>query len=522
MLRRFAALRPVALTRAALLACAALIAAPLALPATAQPRPAARPAARPAPPAARPPVARPAVRVAADGRPHNVIYFITDGFGPASVTFARDYANATEGRRQLTFDPYVTGTVQTWATDSRVTDSAAGGTALAAGVKTYNGAIGVDTMGMAVASVLEGARGRGMATGVVVTSRFTHATPASFTAHVGSRAMEDEIARQQVTLAPDVMMGGGRRHFLPADAPGGRRRDGQHLLDTLRAKGFTVATDRAGFDAARRAPFAAFFTDDHMAYEVDRDAAREPSLAEMTARAIEMLDARARTLPRRTDGGPPGFFLMVEASRIDHAGHANDAAGHLHDILAFEQAWTVALDYARRSGSTLVLSTSDHETGGLALARNVDGRGIYAWHPETLVRRRASNDVLMPALAAAQRADTSGGAALAVLRETMGLDDLTGAEIAEVHAALRTPSGRTAIVVNELTSRRALIAWTTNGHTAVDVNLYAFGVGSAPLRGHMDNAAVGRAVADALRLDLATLTRELRLRIARQPRGPGE
>ncbi len=496
--------------RFAALACAALLAAPLALPTAAQPRRAPRP------------VARPAVRPAAEAMPRNVIYFITDGFGPASVTFARDYVNATEGRRQLTFDPYVTGTVQTWATDSRVTDSAAGGTALAAGVKTYNGAIGVDTMGMAVATVLEGARARGMATGVVVTSRFTHATPASFTAHVGSRAMEDEIARQQVTLAPDVMMGGGRRHFLPPDVPGGRRRDGQNLLDTLRAKGFTVATDRAGFDAAHRAPFAAFFTDDHMAYEVDRVPAREPSLAEMTARAIEMLDARARTLPRRTDGRPQGFFLMVEASRIDHAGHANDAAGHLHDILAFERAWTVALDYARRSGSTLVLSTSDHETGGLTLARNVDGRGIYAWHPETLVRRRASNDVLMPALAAAARADTSGASALALLRDTMGLDDLTAAETADLHAALRGSPGRVPGIVNEFVARRALIAWTTNGHTAVDVNLYATGVGSAPLRGNLPNDAVGRAVADALGLDLAALTRELRLRIPRQARGPGE
>lgn len=447
-------------------------------------------------------------------RPKSVVYFVTDGFGPASATFARDYVQATTGRRTLTFDPHVVGTVQTWATDSRVTDSAAGGTALACGVKTYNGAIGVDTTGMAVASILEAAKARGMATGMVVTSRITHATPASFSAHVGSRAMEEEIARQQVALAPDVMMGGGRRFFVPADAPGGRRRDGANLLDTLRAKGFAVATDRAGFDAARRAPFVALMADDHLAYEVDRDAAREPSLAEMTGKALEMLEAK---------GGARGFFLMIEASRIDHAAHGNDAAGHLHDILAFERAWQVAVDYAQRTGSTLVVSTSDHETGGLTLGRNgPNGQGIYAWRPETLVPHRASNDVLLPLLRTSIAADTTGAAAETILRDRVALADLTPDERADLVDALRRRPGRLALVVNDNIARRALLGWTTTGHTAVDVNVYAVGPGSRSFVGHHDNAAFGRRVAELMGLDLDPLTRTLRTRFARQARGPGE
>lgn len=457
---------------------------------------------------------RPAAATAAAERPRNVVYFVTDGFGPASVTMARDYVQATTGRRTLAFDPHVVGTVQTWATDSRVTDSAAGGTALASGVKTYNGAIGVDTTGMAVATVLEGAKARGMATGVVVTSRFTHATPAAFTAHVGSRAMEAEIARQQVALAPDVMMGGGRRFFLPPDVPGGVRRDGANLLDTLRGKGFTVATDRAGFDAARRAPFAAFFSNDHMAYEIDRDDTREPSLAEMTTAAIRMLEAK---------GGARGFFLMVEASRIDHAGHANDAAAHLHDILAFEAAWQVAVDYARRSGSTLVVSTSDHETGGLTLGRNgANGQGIYAWHPEMLRPAVASNDVVLPLLREAIASDTTGASALDVLLERLDLADLDATERDDLVDALRRRPGRLAGVVNEFVGRRALVAWTTTGHTAVDVNLYAYGPGSRAFAGNLPNDLVGRRVAELMRIDLAPLTRTLRTRIPRQARGPGE
>ncbi|MBE2187224.1 MAG: alkaline phosphatase [Rhodothermales bacterium] len=445
-------------------------------------------------------------------QPTNVVYFITDGFGPASVTFAREYMQATTGRRNLAFDPYLVGALQTWATDSRVTDSAAGGTALATGHKTYNGAIAVDTAGRALATLLEAAQDRGMATGVVVTSRITHATPACFTAHVGSRAEEDEIARQQMRLAPDVMMGGGLRHFLPADVAPGRRRDGLNLLDSLRAKGFTVATDRAGFDRATRAPFVGLFAADHMAYDVDRDAAREPSLEEMTEKALAMLQGRS----------PRGFFLMVEASRIDHAAHGNDAAAHLFDILAYERAFQAALDFQRTHPGTLVVATSDHETGGLTLGRNLDGVGRYYWHPEVFRSEQASYDVLLPALRTAIQTDTTGAAALAVLANRMGLYNLSEAERADLVAALRRQPGRVQGLVTEAIARRATIQWTTGGHTAVDVNVYAAGPGADRFRGNRPNDAMGRTVAQLLGLDLDALTTRLRRTTPVYPRGAGE
>lgn len=449
-------------------------------------------------------------------QPTNVIYFVTDGFGPASVTFAREYVQATTGRRSLAFDPYLVGSLQTWATDSRVTDSAAGGTALATGHKTYNGAIAVDTTGRVLATVLEAAKARGLATGVVVTSRITHATPACFTAHVGSRAEEDEIARQQMRLAPDVLMGGGLRHYLPADVTlsgmAGRRRDGYNLLDSLRAKGFTVATDRAGFDRATRAPFVGLFAADHMAYDVDRDAAREPSLAEMTTKALTMLQGRS----------PRGFFLMVEASRIDHAAHGNDAAAHLFDILAYERAFQAALDFQRTHPGTLVVATSDHETGGLTLGRNLDGVGRYFWHPEVFTSERESYDVLLPALRSAIRTDTTGASALAVLSDRMGLSTLSEGERAELVAALRRQPGRVQGLVTEVVARRATIQWTTGGHTAVDVNVYAAGPGADRFRGNRPNDAMGRTVGQLLGLDLDGLTARLRRTAPVYPKGAGE
>ena len=214
---------------------------------------------------------------------------------------------------------------------------------------------------------------------------------------------------------------------------------------------------------------------------------------------------------------------MCIRDSIDHAAHANDAAGHLHDILAFERAWQVAVDYARRTGSTLVVSTSDHETGGLTLGRNgPTGQGIYAWRPEVLTPQRASNDVLLPLLRASIAADTTGAAAETVLRERLALADLTADERAAFLDALHHRPGRLASVVNDDVARRALIAWTTTGHTAVDVNVYATGPGSASFAGNHPNDYMGRHVAALLGLDLAPLTRTLRTRIPRQPRGPGE
>ena len=492
---------------------AAMLLVPAAPEALAQRRPA------PSRPPARTTAARPASTRVAE-RPTNVIYFITDGFGPASVTFAREYVHETTGRRSLAFDPYLTGALQTWATDSRVTDSAAGGTALATGHKSYNGAIAVDTTGHVLATLLEGAKAQGMATGVVVTSRITHATPACFTAHVGSRAEEDEIARQQMRLAPDVMMGGGRRHFLPTGVDVGRRRDGLNLLDSLRAKGFTVATDRAGFDRATARPFAALFSSDHMAYEIDRVPAQEPSLAEMTTKALAMLTAPART--GRSSGAGRGFFLMVEASRIDHAAHGNDAAAHLHDILAYEEAFRAALDFQRRNPGTLIVATSDHETGGLTLGRNINGVGRYFWHPEVLRSERASYDVLLPALRTAYAADTTAAGAFQLLADRFGLADLTAAERGALKNAMRSAPARLNGLLSEAVGQRATIAWTTGGHTAVDVNVYATGPGADQFRGNRPNDAMGATVARLLGLDLAALTARMRQTAPVYPHGAGE
>lgn len=179
-------------------------------------------------------------------RPKNLILMIADGCGPASITMARDYARAVLGREELTLDAIQTGAVRTASASSRVTDSAAGATAYACGVKTYNGAIAVDTAGRPLATLLEAAKARGMATGLVATSRISHATPAAFAAHVPQRAMESEIAAQMLAQRVDVLLGGGWSYFLPT-AEGGRRQDGRNLLREAEAMGYQVVRTAADF-----------------------------------------------------------------------------------------------------------------------------------------------------------------------------------------------------------------------------------------------------------------------------------
>ncbi|HEX8384697.1 MAG TPA: alkaline phosphatase, partial [Rubricoccaceae bacterium] len=333
-----------------------------------------------------------------------------------------------------------------------------------------------------------------LATGLVATSRITHATPASYASHVASRADEAEIAVQMAEARVDVMIGGGGRFFAP-EAAGGSRADGRDLFRELLGRGVVVTTTRAGFDGLREAPAVALLAPDHMAYEIDRDETDEPSLAEMTRKALDLLAASPA-------GRDRGFFLMVEGSRIDHAGHGNDAPAHVRDILAYDAAVAAVLDWARRDGNTLVVSTADHETGGLTLGRD----NVYAWDPAPLLAATMSAERLAGRFAEA--GDTGGATREALIREALGDDSLAADVDARLQQALLlgpapTPPVTAAASVDvfrEVVDRRAGVAWTTGGHTAVDVGLYASGPGADLFRGQMTNDAVGRAAFAALGL----------------------
>ena len=435
----------------------------------------------------------------------NVIFMIPDGFGPASITMARDYLRWRDGTAELPYDSLHVGSSRTYASDSRITDSAAGGTALATGHKTYNGAISVDTSKRAVATLLEGAERNGMATGLVATSRLTHATPAVFSAHVPDRGQENRIARQQLNQDIEVMLGGGLRHFLPQSAEGSAREDSRNLLETAQDRGYQVVQTDDELAQAGDGRLLGLFSDSHMAYEIDRAETQQPSLATMTGAAID-----------RLSNNENGYFLMVEGSRIDHAGHGNDAAAHLHDILAFNKAVSTALDAARADENTLVVVVSDHETGGLTLGRNIDGEGIYSWHPNRLSGVQASSSVIADSIRTLRSMEMDTETKRQRIAQTLthftGIEDVS----ADIVTNLLEAEGPYAVsnTVSPLVNRHALVGWTSHAHTAVDVNLYAYGPGANAFIGNHNNTTVATTIASILNVNLDALTQELRTEMA--------
>jgi len=287
------------------------------------------------------------VRMAPPDAPHSIVLMIGDGMGVAHVTGARIAA----GRLEMERLP-VGGLESTWSADRLVTDSAASGTAFATGSKTLNGTVSMSPEGEPLRTVLECAEDRGMATGLVVTCSVTHATPAVFASHVAGREDDLEIARQIAESGVDVLFGGGRSYFLPRGESRGARTDGLNLLDSLRAR-MPVALSADEFRKLGRVErAAALLADEHPGPVADRD----PDLRELTEKALEILS-----------GDEDGFFLMVEGSQIDWAGHENEYDAIVDETLDFDRAVGAVMDFAERDGRTLVIVTADHETGGLSL-----------------------------------------------------------------------------------------------------------------------------------------------------------
>jgi alkaline phosphatase len=428
----------------------------------------------------------------ATARPRNVILMIPDGCGPAAITLARLVSG-----RPLVLDSLLVGAVQTHSADSHVTDSAAGGTAYATGVKTRNRMVGVDPEGRPLGTLVEAAETRGLATGLVTTADLADATPAAFVAHVAQRTLQDSIVLQMAGHHVDVLLGGDRARWQPI-AAGGRRRDGRDLLAEHRARGGTVVTTPAELAAARGLPLLGLFGigTDQIALEIDRDTLREPSLAQMTAKALELLGP-----------SPGGFFLLVEGGRIDDAGHDDDPAGVAREVLAYDRAVTLALAFARRDRRTLIVSVADHETGGLGLGRRAGRASPYVMRPESLLAARTSvwrmsGDIM------------DGGDPVAVAEHGTGVAPLADDERAALLSAAAAPDSvrrhGLLLALSEIESRRVRVGWSTGGHTGVDVGLYAFGPGSERFRGLHENTDVAHLIADLLGLDLDAETARLR------------
>jgi len=420
----------------------------------------------------------------------NVIFFLGDGMGPTTITAARIYKYKEEGL--LNFERLDrVARVKTYSADAMVTDSAPSMGAYMTGVKINNDVISLkdaksqspgkdangnpsvdrcgENNGSAPMTILELAKAKGKAVGAITTTELTHATPASTFAHACNRNAVYTIARQivpggegynaRLMEGVDVLMGGGRPYFTPFDAaanPKGRA-DGRDLLAEFKARGYFVAATRGDMmSALPNRKFVGIYADSHLDYASVRKPT-QPTLAEMTAKSIELL---ARN--------PNGFFLMVEGGKIDHALHDSNAKSALEEVVDFDNAIQTALDRMRSIDPglehTLIVVTADHDHTMVMNGYPKRGNPILG-----IVRDVATGQ---PALDADGKTYTTlvyGG----------------GPNRPEVRANVDDARAQALDYKQETGVRLA-----GEGHGGGDVKLYAVGAGSAPFKGTIENTRV--------------------------------
>ncbi|BDD02602.1 alkaline phosphatase [Aureibacter tunicatorum] len=295
----------------------------------------------------------------------NIILLIADGAG-ASQFFTAIAANHNQAYIEQM--KYV-GFSKTSSSDDFTTDSAAGGTALSTGEKTYNGAIGLDKSKQPIKTILEIADEQGLATGLVATSKITHATPAAFIAHQPSRNNYQEIAAEFLNTDINVFIGGGLEDFH-------NREDERNLVKELENKGYQIANSLEELEKVNSGKVASLLADGHMPAYNERGEMLKPA----TEKAIEILSQ-----------DKDGFFLMIEGSQIDWGGHGNNTQMIVEETLDFDHTLGAVLEFAAKDGETLVIVTADHETGGYSVnsgdmkTGKIDGRYTTKHHTGVMV-----------------------------------------------------------------------------------------------------------------------------------------
>lgn len=389
--------------------------------------------------------------------PKNIVIMIGDGMGPAYTSAYRYYKNNpdTEEVEQTVFDRLLVGTASTYPAkvSGYVTDSAAAATALATGVKSYNGAVSVDTQKQPLATIMEKAKQLGLATGIAVTSQINHATPAAFLTHNESRRNYDEIAKSLLDTDTDVMLGGGQRYFPPK------------LLKKFEAKGYQHISDFSQLDTITGPKVIGLFADIQLPWAINEPGAHK--LSKMTAKALELLSQNK-----------DGFVLLIEGSLIDWAGHNNDITTAMAEMDEFANAIEVVEQFVRQHNDTLMIVTADHNTGGLSIGAN----GEYIWKTDIINGVSKSPDVIASFALA-------NGDWQSQVSTQLGFE-LSPQEVTQLSLARMQGMDVMTTAIKKIIDLRSYTGWTTAGHTGVDVQVFASGPASTLFNGYQDNTDI--------------------------------
>jgi alkaline phosphatase len=399
------------------------------------------------------------IRPARPGSARNVIFIVVDGM--SSGTFAlgemmRDVRGMgpSHWTRLWTKPGVRRGLCKTHAANGWVTDSAAAGSAWGIGEHVNNGAINFTPDGRTPEPILVSARAMGKATGLVTTTRVTHATPASFIANVPKRALEKDIAQQMLSRPVDLILGGGSKHFAQNPAEGTPGLTVVRTADELRTRATTPGRLLGLFDS------------DHMRYEIDRPD-DQPSLSSMARVALDRLQS-----------APDGFVLQIEGGRVDHGAHANDAAAMIGDQVAYDETLGVVAEWAADRDDTLVVVTTDHGNANPGLTY-YDERGVASFERIAAETAKAGGgfDAMIDAVHAACNIDLAAGE-IDLLRRRFEADEPVNAfDIANQRDA----------VLGSVLANHFGVAFISPNHTADLVEVTAFGPGSEAMPSLIDN-----------------------------------
>jgi alkaline phosphatase len=431
-----------------------------------------------------------------DPSPKFIFLFLADGAGTAHMEITRQY------RQEVLREPMVitekimkegsVGLMTTHAANSLSTDSAAAATALASGCKAKIGVLGVCADGSLPTTVMEIAKQRGLRIGLVTNSTVYDASPAAFVCHVPDRRDYAAIINRYLDLEPDVLMGGGRAYFLPQSKPGSRRKDGTNVTDLFVKKGYQQVSDKRELEQAGPGKILGLFSLNEMSFEIERDKNIEPSLSDMTRSVIRQLH----------DNNSKGFFAFIENENTDTASHLSDLPSVIHDYREFDHAVGLAYEfYKQYPRETLVLVTSDHETGGLGFTMALKDLS------STLGSNQAAGTV--SDLRKLHAINISLRTASRLLGSHPTSDDIDKLMREHFSSFSLSPEYKDAILKGRPVSRTIyldptantlgmMIAnhtqayWQTTSHTNQPVFVAALGAGAERFAGYYDNADFGK------------------------------
>ncbi len=412
--------------------------------------------------------------VMAESAPKNIIYMIGDGMGPAYTTAYRYFKDdpKTKVVDPTVFDTILRGMAHTYPDDhTYVTDSAAGATALSSGHKSYNGAIAVDTDKKPVKTMLEVAKERGMTTALVATSQINHATPASFASHNESRRNYDEIANDYIDnkiagkLPVDLMLGGGTKYYV---------REDRNLVEEFKAAGYQYSDDFAAMNDLKQVPALGLFAEVGLPFALDENPTR---LTQMTTKALDLLDGQ----------NDKGFFVMIEGSQIDWCGHANDIACAMGEMDDFAKSIEQAKAYVDKNPDTLLVITADHSTGGLTLGAH----GQYKWETDVVKGVKATAGTITK--------DLLENDDLKAVWQKYSDIEFTDANSIKLNEAKKMGDKALLLAVKDIINHASFTGWTTGGHTAIDVQVFAYGKRAEDFYGSQNNTAIADKLIDFIK-----------------------